>query len=503
MTPDAIVIGAGPNGLVAANRLADAGWRVQVLEAHPTRAGGAVASEAATLPGFVHDVGAAFFPFAAASPAFAELDLAPWGLRWAFGEIQSCHPAPDGTVASISRDDALTAASFGGQDGERWLKLMAWHRKAQPKLLDALLRPLPGVWNKLKLLPLDVFRFSNIALRSGQGLAKHLFESEAARRVMPGLALHVDQGPEDRFGAVLGYMLATMAATGGNAVPVGGAQAITDALVRRLESKGGEVVLAAPVERIVVRGRRAQAVVLTDGTEIPASRAVLANTDAAFLYLNLLGGEAMPGRLKQRMRAFPRGWGTFKVDYALSGPVPWTVADARKAAVVHAGDSVHDLTRFTRQVRSGALPEHPYLVIGQQSLADPSRAPDGQHTLWVYTRVPNHVEGGWAAQAEAMADRVDARIEGLAPGFGATVLKRRVVTPTALEAFDANLVGGDLGGGSNAWTNQLIFRPAFPYYRYRTPIAGAYLCSSYAHPGAGVHGMCGYNAAAQALWDLG
>ncbi|MCA9546898.1 MAG: NAD(P)/FAD-dependent oxidoreductase, partial [Myxococcales bacterium] len=416
---------------------------------------------------------------------------------------ESCHPAPDGTVASISRDDDRTAASLGGRDGDAWRTLIAWHRTVQPTLLDALLRPLPGLWPKLKLLPFDLLRFSNIALRSGQGLARHLFQGEAARRVMPGLALHVDQGPEDRFGAALGYMLATMAATGGNAVPLGGAQALTNALVRRLEAKGGRVRLGAKVERIVVRQRRAQAVVLADGQEIPVGRAVLANTDAAFLYLKLLEGQALPGRLTRRMRRFPRGWGTFKVDYALSAPVPWAVADARQAAVVHAGDSVADLVRFTRQVRSGALPEHPYLVIGQQSLVDRSRAPDGQHTLWVYTRVPNTVEGGWAAQAEAMADRVDARLEGLAPGFKATVLARRMVTPPDLEAFDANLVGGDLGGGSNAWTNQLVFRPAFPYYRYRTPITGAYLCSSYAHPGAGVHGMCGFNAAAQALRDLG
>jgi phytoene dehydrogenase-like protein len=179
------------------------------------------------------------------------------------------------------------------------------------------------------------------------------------------------------------------------------------------------------------------------------------------------------------------------------------VEPARSSAVVHAGDSLDDLARFTAQVRHGELPENPYLVIGQQSLVDPTRAPAGRHTLWAYTRVPPQVPGGWAAHAETMADRIDARIEALAPGFRTRILARRVVTPEQLQAMDANLVGGDLGGGSNAWHRQLLFRPVFPYFRYQMPVGGLYLCSSYAHPGAGVHGMCGYNAAERALRDLG
>ncbi|HGG57832.1 MAG TPA: NAD(P)/FAD-dependent oxidoreductase, partial [Nannocystis exedens] len=176
---------------------------------------------------------------------------------------------------------------------------------------------------------------------------------------------------------------------------------------------------------------------------------------------------------------------------------------ARQSAVVHAGDSLDDLRRFTAEVRGGELPTNPYLVVGQQSITDPSRAPAGKHTLWAYSRVPPSIEGGWASQAERFADAIDARIEGLAPGFRAQILGRRVVSPENLEAMDANLVGGDLGGGSNAWHRQLIFRPIFPYFRYRMPLRGLYLCSSYAHPGAGVHGMCGYNAATVALKDLG
>ncbi|MGK0361954.1 MAG: phytoene dehydrogenase-like protein [Bradymonadia bacterium] len=499
MTPDALVIGSGPNGLVAANRLADAGRKVLVLEAHAERAGGAVGSVECTLPGFVHDVGAGFFPFSGVSPAFKAMNLGAHGLAWADAAIASCHPAPDGSCASICRDDDETAQRFGA-DGDAWRRLIAAHRRIEPQLIAALLNPLPGVMDKLRLGPRGLWHMARVALRTSQGFSRSRFTTEQTRRVMPGLGMHVDLGPEDRFGAALGYMLGTMAATQGNRVPIGGAQAITDALVRRLESKGGAVQLGAQVTQIIVRDRRAAAVRLADGTEIDASL-VLANTGAPALFTKLLADANLPGRLERRMRKFPRGWGTFKVDWALDGPVPWLHEDCRAGAVVHAGDSIDDLVRFTRQVRGGQIPDNPYLVIGQQSLLDPSRAPAGCQALWAYSRVPSNAD--WATESERFADVMEQRIEGLAPGFRATIKARKIWSPVDLEEMDQNLVGGDLGGGSNQWTNQLIFRPAFPYFRYRTPVAGVYLCSSYAHPGAGVHGMCGFNAADRALRDAG
>jgi phytoene dehydrogenase-like protein len=296
-------------------------------------------------------------------------------------------------------------------------------------------------------------------------------------------------------------MLGMTATTGGYAVPEGGARSLSNALDGCLGAYGGRVRLAARVTRVVVRGSRAVAVRLTDGEEIRA-RVVLADTDVAALFLDLLEPQHVPARIADFVRRYPRGWGTLKVDWALDGAVPWSVEEARASAVVHAGDSLDDLSRFTAQVRSGALPDHPYLVIGQQSLADPTRAPPGNHTLWAYTRVPSSIEGGWPSRAERFADRIDARIEGLAPGFRQRILARRVVSPDQLQSMDANLVGGDLGGGSNAWNRQLLFRPVFPYFRYKMPVEGLYLCSSYAHPGAGVHGMCGFNAAERVLKDL-
>ncbi len=403
---------------------------------------------------------------------------------------------------TIARDLEKTVSTFG-VDGPAWRKLGQWQRRMGPRLVEALLAPLPALREALRLGLVNVLKLGMAGLLSPASFARSHFRTEAARRVIPGLALHVDLGPDDLAGAGLGLVLGLLASASGFRVPLGGARAITQALLRRLEQAGGQLRLGAHVNKILVRKRRAVAVRTDAGEEIPAGRAILADVGAPALFLKMLEQRDVGGWVVERIRRFRYGWGTFKMDWALAGPVPWTVPEARSAAVVHAGDSLADLIRFTRQVRAGRLPDHPYLVIGQQSLVDPSRAPSGGQTLWAYSRVPPTLPGGWARYREVFADRIEQRLEGLAPGFRGLIRARHIAAPPDLEAMDENLVGGDLSGGS-AWIDQqLFFRPVFPYFRYRTPVQGLYLASASAHPGAGVHGAGGFNAARMALLDQG
>src|SRR5690606_7160209 len=368
-----------------------------------------------TRPGFVHDVGAAFLPLSRVSRAFRELSVEEHGVRWLNAPIETTHPAPDGSSACIARLEAASGLPrdyFGSErDTERWERLARQHAAYESALFDAILAPPPALRSWLRVGLVRVVALARAFLSSSGRLAERWFESTAARRVLPSLGLHADLGPDDLLGGSLAYVLALSASTVGYPVVQGGAQRLTDALVTLLELHGGHLRLGARVARIVVRGGRAAAVVLDNGEEIPAKHAVVADTWASTLLLELLPRAAVPSAALASAERFRPGFGTFKLDWALSAPVPWNDAAARRSATVHVGASIEELSDYTRTVHAGRIPERPYLVVGQQSLIDPTRAPAGAHTLYAYTHVPSGIPGGWDAERERFADRVEARLE--------------------------------------------------------------------------------------------
>ncbi|AOW85465.1 dehydrogenase [Streptomyces olivaceus] len=513
--PDAVVIGAGPNGLVAANLLADAGWSVTVLEEQP-EPGGAVRHDSEVAPGFVNDLFSSFYPLAAASPVLRGLELEDHGLRWSHAPHVLAHPLSDGTCAVLDRDVAATAASlesFAPGDGAAWERLHGVWDRYRADIVDALFTPFPpvraGARLALRLRGGGGLRLARTLVLPVRRMGEEEFRGEGGRLLLAGNALHADLAPEAAGSGGFGWLMSMLGQTYGFPVPVGGAGALTEALVRRLRARGGVVSCGRRVERVLVRERRAAGVRTADGETVTARRAVLADVSVPALYGGLVAPADLPDQVLTDVRRFQWDFATFKVDWALDGPVPWRCEPAAGAGTVHLADGLDELTRFAAQIAMRQVPDRPFSLFGQMTTSDPSRSPRGTESAWAYTHVPHHIRadageegitGSWdSRERELMADRVERHVERFAPGFRALVRARRVLAPPTLQAMDANLEGGAINGGTTAMHQQLVFRPVPGTGRPETPVAGLFLASSGAHPGGGVHGAPGANAARAAL----
>ena len=467
---DAVVVGAGPNGLSAAVTLARAGYSVVVLEASDT-AGGGCRSEALTLPGFVHDVCAAIHPLGAASPVFSALPLREHGLEWLHPEAPAAHPLPDGRVGVLERSLAATADGLGA-DGRAWRRLVGPLVRRWDELTSAILAPLL----RPPRHPVVLTRFGLRALWPAKALAARAFDGDEARGLFAGLSAHAILDLRAPLTSSFGLTFAASGHAAGWPAVKGGSQRLTDALVSYLRSLGGELET----------GRRVASL-----ADLPRTGTVL--FDLTPRQVASIAGDRLDRRAGRRLRRFRYGPGSFKIDYALDGPVPWKAEECGRAGSVHVGGTLEEVAAAEREVAQGRHPERPFVLTSQPTRFDPTPAPEGRHTFWAYCHVP---PGSTVDMTQAIEDQ----LERFAPGFRDRVLARHTMSPADLERHNANNVGGDVAGGSHGGL-QLVARPRLALDPYRLPIEGldAYLCSASTPPGAGVHGMCGWWAAKSAL----
>ena len=488
-----LVVGAGHNGLVAAIHLAAAGLDVTVLE-QARAPGGATASGEVTLPGFIHDHCAGFAPMAVVNPAVRELEL---DVEWIDPPIAMAHPFDDGSAIALHRDVAATVDSLGSA-GAGWATAMERMLPQAERFATAIFAPLPPGREALRLvlaLRGATPRWARRLVGSVQALGMDLFAGDTrATAWLAASAQHAGLPPTTAGSAAFGFLLQLVGQSHGWPFPRTGMQALADALAQRAAAHGAQLRCGADVEQVLVRAERVAGVRLQGGEEIAAD-AVLTTISAGVL-ARLLPPGALPGRLHRRLARWRYGTGAFKVDYALSGPVPWTAPAARSAGVVHVAGELHELADAAAAGWRGDVPERPALVVGQHSLHDPTRAPAGRHTLYVY----GHVPGRYPERDDEVAGRIEAQIERFAPGFSNLVLGRAIRPPQQTERENPSLVGGDLGAGSME-LDQLVLRPAPRLCRHRTPLRGLYVAGGSVHPGPAVHGMTGRSAARALLRD--
>ena len=468
MSTDAVVVGSGPNGLSAAIELARNGRSVTVVEANETIGGGCRSAEL-TLPGFVHDLCSAFHPMGAASPFFRSLELGSLGLEWIEPPLALAHPLDDGTAIVLSRSLDETARGLGS-DGRAWRRLVAQLVQHWPDLATDALGPLI----KIPHHPLVLARLGLPGLLSARLLARRAFVTERARALFAGLAAHSMMPLDAPLSASFGLMFAVTTHVASWPIARGGSQRIADALVAKLGSLGGAVMTRTRVRDI---------------RDLDTARAYLFDTTPR--QLDRIAGARLSNGYRGRIARFRSGPGVFKLDYALDGPVPWRARDCLRAGTVHLGGTLDEIAESEEDVARGGVPEHPFVLVGQQSLFDRSRAPAGKETLWAYCHVPN-------GSAVDMTGRIEAQLERFAPGFRDRVLARSAMGPAAIAEHNENYLGGDIGGGESS-ALQLFGRPVLSFDPYATSARDIFLCSSSTPPGGGVHGMCGYHAARSAL----
>jgi phytoene dehydrogenase-like protein len=469
MRGKACVIGAGPNGLAAAIVLAQAGFHVDVLEAQ-AQLGGAARTMELTLPGFKHDFGSAVYPLGAGSPFLSSLPLSEHGLEWIHSPAALAHPLDDGTAVMLEHSLNQTSASLG-IDGKAW---------------DQLMRPFVTHWNEfapqilgpvffLPRNPLLMARFGMLALQSAQSLARR-FRDQRTRALFAGLAAHSFLSLDEPLSSAFGILMAVPAHVVGWPIPRGGAQSITEALCGVLATFSSKVSVSSPVQNLAA-----------------LENYELTLCDLTPRQLLKVGEQRLSGSYKRQLASYQYGAAVFKVDYALNAPIPWKASDCARAATVHLGGSFEQIAESEKSVRSGGQhPDRPFVLLAQPSLFDSSRAPAGKHTAWAYCHVPN-------GSKVDMLQKLEDQIERFAPGFRDCILARRIFSPADLESMDANLVGGDIGGGVMD-LRHFLFRPTRQLYA--TSARDVYICSSSTPPGGGVHGMCGYHAAKMALTRL-